>query len=95
MVLYFETDVDCSDAIEQIFICDTFETSVPDHFGKQFLVWEFTDGLHEVLIRFPIASKDLAHHRNHLKRVQVVHPEIREKDLAMQINGLGSKISEE
>lgn len=65
--------MDGAHAESQVLESGATESGVLNHFPEIFLLREFSDTLHQVLIRLPLAGQDLSHGWYDLERVLVVY----------------------
>ena len=55
----------------EILVSDEPESCGPDHVLEDFLLREAANALHQVLVRVPVAGKNLTHRRDDLKQTNI------------------------
>jgi len=66
--------MNADDAEGEVLVGHLIESRLLDHPLELLLLGEPADALHQVLVRLPLASQQLAHRRDHLEGVLVVQP---------------------
>src|ERR1035437_3697416 len=80
--LEFDSLMEGDNSCRKVLVATVLKSCFVDHPSEFFLIWEELNTFNQVFIRIPVFGKYVAHFRNQLKSVPVIHfPENWQLDL--------------